>query len=148
LGTLASSFETNHICFSNNPTSSKKSKQPLWTMDEANSVDDLIQQLDQLYLEEATALAQLNQRKANLLAQLQQARNRVPIQPVVSPIPPLVIPGNQEDFYAGCHVAITNRKNPRHTAAAVVTDVTEERVYIITDNGSKTWRARRDLRRL
>ena len=99
-------------------------------------VDDLIRELEGL--------------------RLQQARSRIRQQEILSELTENVIQEAEEispTFTVGDRVRITTTRNSRpHGGAATerdytatVTRVTDSRIYVRTDNGCHTWRARTNV---
>ena len=54
----------------------------------------------------------------------------------------------RDNFQIGDRVRITNGVRPGQIPTGVITRVTTERISLTTDDGTRTWRARRNLTRL
>ena len=104
------------------------------------SLTELIERLRRIRLQEAQVIDQID-----ILVSSQQEQDRR-AEHTRAPVPPN---GNwrHTDFRVGDRVRITNGVRAGQVPTAVVTKVTPERVSIITDDGTRTWRARTNLAR-
>ena len=103
------------------------------------SVDQLIQKLKQIRIQETEVLEQLEEARAR------ETTSRSPQVPPATADPNL--------FEEGDQIRITNKvRLPRGRAVtdgdrlAVVTDIQGDKVYFITNNGTKTWRLFKNIR--
>lgn len=100
------------------------------------SIHDLIEQLKQIRIQEARIIEQIELASAReeRTRQTDRTHNDGDWLPV--------------DFKIGDRVRITNNVRAGQTATATVTKVNTSRISIVTDDGSHTWRARRNIVRL
>jgi hypothetical protein len=97
------------------------------------SIEELIEQLRLIRIQEARVIDRIE--RAARRAENRRATTRTR--------------GNQQqlplDFIVGDRVTITSALKPDQTPTGVVTRVTTGRIYITTDDGSYTWRLRKNL---
>jgi hypothetical protein len=114
---------------------------------QAKSINELIQELQQLRIRETAVIAEIREA---IEAQDEAAQaNDIELEDVDPP-------GDARGLRPGDRVRIKNKIRRPATAgpswsetrerSATVTRVTVDQVHIITDNGTKTWRARNNLR--
>jgi hypothetical protein len=116
---------------------------------QTKSVNELIQELQQLRIRETAVIAEIREA---IQAQDEAAQaNDIELEDVVAG-PPV----DARELRPGDRVRIKNKIRRPATAgpswsetrerSATVTRLTVDQVHIITDNGTRTWRARNNLR--
>ena len=114
---------------------------------QTKSVNELIQELQQLRIRETAVIAEIREA---IQAQDEAAQaNDIELEDVDPPV-------DARELRPGDRVRIKNKIRRPATAgpswsetrerSATVTRVTVDQVHIITDNGTRTWRARNNLR--
>jgi hypothetical protein len=105
------------------------------------SLHELIEQLKRIRIQEARIIEQIEQTSIREERTRRSERTR----------PPTRVDGDwlPVDFQIGDRVRITNNVKAGQTATATVTNkINDSRISILTDDGSYTWRVRKNLIRL
>jgi hypothetical protein len=104
------------------------------------SIQELIEQLKRIRIQEARIIEQI-ERTSVREEQTRRAERTRPSTPADGDWLPV-------DFQIGDRVRITNNVRAGQTRTATVTKVNTSQISIVTDNGSHTWRVRKNLEKL